>query len=94
MSDEVYRERARLVAFLAAQYPSVLHYSDPNEPEWPVVYITAPSGQMSWHVSQHDLDLFEHVPWKPRQHKSPWDGHDTETKYERLAELTREVTNR
>lgn len=31
-----YRERARLVAHLASLFPSVLQYSDPDDPEWPV----------------------------------------------------------
>lgn len=84
-----YRERARLVAYLASVFPSVLHYSDPTEPEWPVVYVETPAGQLSWHLSPDDLDLFDHVPWLVREHPSPWDGHSTDEKYERLAALTR-----
>jgi hypothetical protein len=42
---------------------------DPQEPEWPVVFIELPTGQVSWHVAAHHL---------------PWDGHDTPTKYERV----------
>lgn len=89
MTDDVYRERARLVAHLASLYPSVLHYSDPDEPEWPVVYIDSPAGQMSWHIAPSDIELFGHVPWLVRERPSPWDGHSTETKYERLTALMR-----
>lgn len=46
---------------------------DPAEPEWPVVYIELPTGQVSWHMPQHPV---------------PWDGHDTEEKYRRIREYT------
>lgn len=45
---------------------------DPDEPEWPVVFIELPTGQVSWHVPQHDV---------------PWDGHTTEEKYQRIKEF-------
>lgn len=42
MCDEVYRERAHLLAHLAACYPS--HFqSDPETPDWPVLFITIPA---------------------------------------------------
>jgi len=42
---------------------------DPLVPEWPVVYIELPTGQVSWHMPQHN---------------TTWDGHDTATKYARI----------
>jgi hypothetical protein len=42
---------------------------DPEEPEWPVVFIELPTGQVSWHIPQHGI---------------PWDGHTTEEKFERI----------
>jgi hypothetical protein len=42
---------------------------DKDEPEWPVVYIELPTGQVSWHMPQHVVD---------------WDGHDGEEKYKRV----------
>jgi hypothetical protein len=89
--DKAYRERAHLVAYLAACYPSVLAIDiDPDAPGWAVIFVETPTGQMSWHVSGDDLDLFlsvEHAdsdePQVPK-----WDGHTTEEKYRRLAELT------
>jgi len=45
---------------------------DPAEPEWPVVFIELPNGQVSWHMPQH---------------VKPWDGHTTEEKYRRVAEF-------
>ena len=47
---------------------------DPEEPEWPVIYIELPTGQVSWHVAQH-----EH----------PWDTHTTADKYGRIADWLR-----
>ena len=54
-------------AALAAGYEAGWR-CDPQEPEWPVVYLELPTGQVSWHLPQH-----------PRA----WDGHTTEQKYER-----------
>lgn len=42
---------------------------DHSNPGWPVIYIELPEGQVSWHVSQHEKS---------------YDGHDQETKTERL----------
>lgn len=86
MTDDIYRERAHLVAFLATLFPSVSAYTDPAEPDWLVVYIDAPTGQLSWHISPADRDLFEHVPRVPANHpRAQWDKHTTAEKYERLA---------
>jgi hypothetical protein len=88
---ELYRERAHLVAFLASLYPSVIANDDPQAPDWPVVYILTPSGQLSWHISPDDEDLFGHVPHPKAKPGKPilWDGHSTQQKYERLAQLAR-----
>jgi len=80
----VYTERARLVAFLAACYPSVM-LTDDAEPDWPIVFVDTPAGQLSWHVARADLGLFAHVPATA---EPTWDGHTTEVKYERLADMT------
>lgn len=45
---------------------------DPKLPEWPVVFIELPTGQVSWHLPQHG---------------EAWDGHSTEEKYERVHAL-------
>lgn len=49
---------------------------DPDEPEWPVVFIELPTGQISWHMPQH---------------VNGWDGHDTPTKFERIKEYIERV---
>lgn len=87
--DGAYRERAQLVAYLAACYRSVImHDADLDAPGWSVIFIDTPSGQMSWHLHENDLDLFRHVPKILRHVPGPWDGHTADEKYRRLAELT------
>jgi hypothetical protein len=88
-TDAVYRERAALVAHLAALYPAVIvSDADPAAPGWSVIYVDTPQGQMSWHLDVDDLDLFSHVPTV--DDGPTWDGHTTEEKYQRLAALTAE----
>ena len=41
---------------------------DEDEPDWPVIYLELPTGQVSWHL-----------PMYP----GTWDGHDTKEKYAR-----------
>jgi hypothetical protein len=44
---------------------------DPNEPDWPVVYIELPTGQVSWYMPAHPV---------------PYDGHSTAEKHQRIAD--------
>jgi hypothetical protein len=86
----VYSERARLAAYLATQHPAKIAYNDPNEPDWPVIYIDTPRGQLSWHISSEDVRLFAHVPVAEGADMPEWDGHTTPEKYERLALLVQD----
>ena len=81
---DVYRERAHFVAHLAKLYPSVVG-ADPAEPDWAVVYVETPKGQLGWHISPDDMDLFSNIPFLS---SAKWDGHTTEEKYERLRALS------
>lgn len=68
------RNRAVLIAAGLASmcgYPCGVRL-DATEPDWPVVYIELPNGQVSWHLPQHDRE---------------WDGHSTEEKYRRCREF-------
>src|SRR5512141_2646258 len=49
---------------------------DPEEPEWPVIFIELPTGQVSWHVPQHI---------------NAWDNHSTEEKYIRVHDYSEAV---
>ncbi|NMP24935.1 hypothetical protein [Sulfobacillus harzensis] len=90
-----YDERNRLVAWLAAQYPSSLERHPANESwdnswRW-VLYIDSPVGQLSWHIRDNQLRWFDHVP---RHQGRRWDGTSTADKYARLAEWTAQLANR
>lgn len=77
---EVYRERSQLVAFLSRLYPSIW-YTDEDESDYPVIYITLPTGQVSWHIHKDDIVYFSVGKVTT---DDPWDGHTTEEKYRRL----------
>lgn len=71
--DEDYEVRYGLV-LRAMHYAHELGFNvgmriDPGAPEWPVVYIELPTGQVSWHMPQHEV---------------PWDQHSTEEKFQRI----------
>lgn len=88
--NAAYRERAHLVALLAAVYPSHIGRTDPESPNWAVVTIELPTGQACWHVASDDMDLFEHV--RPTSADDPgWDGHTTVEKYGRVDEMATQV---
>lgn len=55
---------------------------DPTEPDWPVIYVDTPEGQVSWHLPVADLEVAE---WPVYQ--GTWDGHDVAEKRVRLAKL-------
>ena len=85
---DVYRDRAHLIAVLAMHYPAVKSFNDPEEPDWMVVYIETPCGQLSWHIAPGDVSLFHHVGMVAPG-EVQWDGHSTPEKFERMRELTR-----
>lgn len=54
------------------------------DPEWrTIVFIDGPTGQLSWHLHDSDVPLFDGLPRGPNS----WDGHTTPEKYERVARL-------
>jgi hypothetical protein len=72
LADEEYELRLVLDAMAAARHAgyAVGIRVDQEYPEWPVVYIQLPTGQVSWHMPEH--------PWE-------WDGHTTPEKFDRIA---------
>jgi len=84
--DAAYLERNQVVAALAKCFPSgkartaIEGWSE----DWHnCVYIDLPTGQVSWHYHDSQAYLFVGVP----HYLSAWDGHSTEEKYRRLAQL-------
>lgn len=86
--NAVYKERDSLVAALSKVFPAYLARHDENDKDWEkdwmwIVYISLPTGQVSWHIHDSELSMFSHL----KQGENNWDGHTTEEKYRRLAAL-------
>ncbi len=83
--DDAYLDRNLAVmalAKLAKQkgYPVGIML-DPCEPDWPVIMIDLPTGQVGWHVPESELlGIWPKYPGK-------WDGHTLEQKRQRIREF-------
>jgi len=87
--DGAYRERAQLLALLAALHPSVIAPAPDIEDEdgWQLLYLRIGGRQASWHIAPRDADLFAHVEHVPADdRRAQWDGHTTEEKYAHIGE--------
>lgn len=83
--NALYRDRAHILALLALHYPAHIASSDPEHPDWPVLTLETPQGQMSWHLASTDLDLFPHVRRADDdQAAAAYDGHTTDDKHARI----------
>lgn len=87
--DGAYAERNQLVALLASAFPAGIKRTaiEGWDAEWHnCVYIDLPGGrQASWHYHDREAALFAHLP----PYAGEWDGHTTDEKYARIAELTK-----
>jgi hypothetical protein len=66
--SSVYHERNMLVCALSKIYPSLLG-RHPSDQEWDddwrwIVYVNLPTGQVSWHIHDSELSLFDHLDRK------------------------------
>ena len=80
--DDAYFDRNQAVLALArlaqkAGYAVGLR-ADPNEPDWPVLTIDLPTGQVGWHLPKAEVI----GNWPPYEKK--WDGHSLVEKRERI----------
>jgi hypothetical protein len=84
--DDVYRERAQLVALIASLYPAYMTPSlDIADNGWWTIFVYVGLKQLTWHISPTDLDLFGHVKKvTPTDPFVQWDGHSTTEKYRRI----------
>jgi hypothetical protein len=95
--DGAYRERAHLVALLAAltDHAVIAPALDVEEPGWWIVYLSLGGRQASWHISPRDATLFGHVEHVTvDDYRAQWDGHTTEEKYAGIAAWTAELAER
>lgn len=86
--DAAYRERAQLLALLAALHPSVIAPApDVDEPGWQILYLRIGGKQASWHIAPQDAQLYAHVEHVPvDDSRAQWDGHTTEEKYANIGQ--------
>jgi hypothetical protein len=97
-----YAERNLCVALIArmagdllaseGDFDAWLAEHDPADTAWErdwlnIVFVVIPTGQLSWHIHDSELPLFDFLP--RRRDSAPegfpkWDGHTTEQKYERI----------
>jgi hypothetical protein len=86
--DRAYWERNQVVALLCKMALALgyLVWQERTDiegwsPAWHnCVYIGLPTGQVSWHFHESDLETFAFVP----EMDIPYDGHTTDEKYERV----------
>lgn len=86
--DGAYRERAQLLALLAALHPSVIAPAPDIEDEdgWQILYLRIGGKQASWHIAPRDAELLAHVEHVPADdRRARWDGHTTEEKYAHIS---------
>ncbi|MFF8656784.1 hypothetical protein [Streptomyces huasconensis] len=95
--DGAYRERAHLVALLAAMTPGavIAPAGDVDEPGWQIAYLRIGGRQCSWHIAPRDAAFFEHLEHVPADDpRAQWDGHTTDEKYGHIAAWTTELAER
>lgn len=90
--DNAYAERNKCVVLIARMAIALglnagLGRHDEEDKNWEddwrnIVFIDLPSGQVSWHIHDSDLPMFEFLP----AYEGEWDGHTTEAKYQRVLE--------
>jgi hypothetical protein len=84
--DQVYAERNFVVRLRGAGGAVGLEVGvleDPGEPDWPVLLVDTPKGQVSWHLTRKEADAAGFG-----RYDGAWDGHSTGEKYDRLRRLT------
>ena len=90
-SDGAYSERNKCVALVVVFARNLgydvwlgKHVGEDWDDDWRnIVFVELPTGQVSWHVHDSELKLFEGLEYKDRS----WDGHTTEEKYDRCARM-------
>ena len=83
--EQCYIDR-NLIAQIFGQFARLLGWNaglgeDRDEPNWPVLFVDTPFGQVSWHMPKNEI----FCNWK--QYELSWDGHSTKEKRSRLEAL-------
>jgi hypothetical protein len=91
--NDIYTERNIAVAMALAmavklEYDINIHVGE--DKDWIVVFITLPTGQVSWHIPRSEY--WEYFPgYTPVAMDNPWDGHTTEQKNERIRDYAKRI---
>ena len=87
----IHHERNILLSLLSVMFPASLEKHQPESDvtyEWSwMVIIDLPGGQVSWHIKDDELPLFDHLP---RLAGRKWNGSEDREKYQRV-EATRQI---
>ncbi len=83
--EEAYQDR-NLAVMALAKLAKLQGYSvgvklDPEQPDWPVIMIDLPTGQVGWHIPVKELT----GDWA--EFSDEWDGHSIQEKHKRLKAL-------
>lgn len=89
----VYRERARLLGWLASLHPDdafLTAATDVDEPDWKVLHLGLAGHRLRWHIAPRDLQLFDDVTTVPlTDPRVRRDDGTTDDKYQHIRSLTR-----
>ena len=88
--DDAYFDRNQVVlllSYLAADFGWDVWVNN-DDPEWPILFIETPAGQLSWHIPAKEMpkgitDWYD--LWKDGE--KVWDGHTLEEKRARISRL-------
>jgi hypothetical protein len=90
--NNAYHERDQLVAAISKLFPSHLLIHPAVDAAWEegwrtIVCVHLPAGQATWHIHDSERELVAHLEDVNLLGCRGWDGHTTEEKYRRLAQL-------
>ena len=81
--EEAYFDRNQVVlafAKMCAENGLKVGWNSEKQPDWPVLLIDLPTGQVSWHIPREMAEPYEIFAVHPMD----WDGHDLQQKRERM----------
>ena len=84
--DRAYLERNALFLALCSTGGKSWVAPDPSEPDWMVVFLQLPAGQVSFHIHAREFPDFMRCPFVQAS-GDPWDGHETPEKWRRVLAL-------
>ena len=81
LNDAYFDRNQAVMAFAAVCMGYAFPVGIKDDPEWPILFIKLPQGQVSWHIPKAELI----GDWPAFE--GEWDGHTLEQKRERITEF-------